>query len=119
MSKVTLDLPELPPGFEYTGEYRTIEAGDYYTTGLGFVSKMDESEGFPMGFIVRPVPWRAELLGHYCFLGEVSTGKIKTIRTTENGLNVDYHRYSQGNYFRTGEQAQKALDKILNILKEK
>ncbi len=28
--KVSMELPELPEGFEYTGEYRKVMSGDYY-----------------------------------------------------------------------------------------
>ncbi len=39
---VNMELPELPAGYEYTGEYRKIRTGEYYLNVNGDVNRWND-----------------------------------------------------------------------------
>lgn len=62
----------------------------------------------------KPKRWRAEHGEEYCFIN--ATGKIE--RTKEYGMAPDDIFHEFGNYFRTEEQAKKALERVKKALQE-
>ncbi len=57
MVKVEMELPELPEGYEYTGEYRPARADEWYMDGN---DELSQSYDTTMGsyLIVRKSKWR-------------------------------------------------------------
>lgn len=62
----------------------------------------------------KPKCWRAERNGGYYYINDY--GIIYFI--TDDYASEDNERYALGNYFRTEEQAEKALEKVKKALQE-
>lgn len=61
---------------------------------------------------VKPFRWRAKRRDHYYTIDST----MLIIESTEDGDKYDDGRYKSGNYFRTKEEAEKAVKKIKKIL---
>lgn len=60
--KVEMDMPELPDGWEYTGEVRNVLDGEHYYSGSGIVKwDMGWSQTHSKYPIVRRKPFRIEV----------------------------------------------------------
>lgn len=62
----------------------------------------------------KPKRWRAEYGGEYFFV--TSHGKVRA--AIDYKYDYDTNRYNFGNYFKTKEQAKKALGRMKEVLKE-
>lgn len=62
----------------------------------------------------KPKCWRAEYGGEYFFV--TSHGKVRA--AIDYKYDYDTNRYNFGNYFKTKEQAKKALGRMKEVLKE-
>ncbi len=62
----------------------------------------------------KPKRWRAEYCGEYFLV--TSHGKVRA--AIDYKYDYDTNRYNFGNYFKTKEQAKKALGRMKEVLKE-
>ena len=113
--KVEIELPEIE-GYEYTGEYRGVEEGEYFLPYTRMVAEKYEYSAhgiFGNALILRPKRWRAEEGGEYYSF----TDDLKIADCIDDYNEFDYSLYKSGNYFQTKEQCQQAIDKIKEVLK--
>ena len=121
MTKITVDLPPAPKGYEYTGEYRKALDGETYSDP-GWV-KMKPivvtsagTTSYPY-FILRRVRWRAHHGQPYYY---IILGYGQGVhRSIEDSLDLDDKRHALGNYFKTREEAEekaKALYQLLQVV---
>ena len=112
--KIEMELPEPPEGFEYTGEYRVPNhAEPYLCESVAYCNNGHSKCPEPV-FILRKKRWRAEQ-GEYFWYVTTMTGCLD--KAQDRWCMAD-SLYAIGNYFQTQEQAQQALDKFKQILKE-
>lgn len=122
MTEVKMLMPELPEGYEYTGEYRTVMAGEDYlpvqtVEGYPTVCTWGNSgaHSYDSYAVVRKVRWRAKQGENYWFITDVM-GVLRDVdcrSIKSNGL------YSTHNYFETCEEANAASKAILDLLKNR
>ena len=116
MTSVTLDLPEFY-GYEYTGEFRIAEEGEYYygTNGFQDLKKsMSRSNGFV--FILKPKRWRAEKGETYYY---VCLRRCIVVSELEDGYTIDNNLWESGNYFKTMAEAETYLNEFKEILSKR
>lgn len=112
--KVEIELPELPDGWEYTGEFRRAEHGEYiamFADNRALVVSA-ECRADQDVFIVKPKRWRAERHDEYWYFA--SRGFLQS--DIENGSAVDALRWKFGNYFKTAQEAEAVLEKVEALL---
>lgn len=102
--KISVDLPELPKGYEYTGEYRLPNEGCKFLDVMGEVSYATRASSV-MRFIIRKSRWRAGLNDMYY---TIMSG-LEIYQLEERGDQEDSRLYGIGNYFKTKEMAQEAV----------
>ncbi len=112
MPKVEIDMPELPDGWEYTGEYRRAGCADYYIHSMEGSILMGRSEAkHPL---VRRRRWRAALGQPYFYVNYA----CEVVDTEACGGTHDGVLHGLGNHFRTKEEAELAASKFKQMLKE-
>lgn len=118
----TIELGDAPTGYEFTGEFRLANRGDYFLhidrDGSRVALEVLNTNAFGVPVpILRKTRWRA-LQGqlYYCVGNSNSVLGICTI--VEDGYPNDDNRHNQYNYFATPELAEQALNKIKEILRE-
>ena len=99
--QVTMEMPEPPEGFEYTGEYRPAKKGEHYywDAKIWVVQEELPHTSCRSRCILRKKRRRAS---EYRFVG--SYGGINTAYDDNTWL--DDTRYQLGNYFHTDEEAR-------------
>jgi hypothetical protein len=114
MPKIEIELPELPEGKEYTGEYRPLRAGEQYynydskhcfTWRLSYC-KYDYH-------IVRDVRWRAVVDGVYY---RIDLDKLTVETDIDDRCASDGRRWESGNYFRDRHVAVSTAKDIQTLL---
>lgn len=106
--KVTVELPALPEGWEYTGEFRLPERGEYYSyNAKPTLVELDFMHG--LSLIIRKAKWKPVYGEYYYFVK--ANGKVAgwTCRTYDMRVVV-------GNCFKTREEAEVVASKFKNIL---
>lgn len=114
--KVEMNLPDLPNGYEYTGEYRNVTEGEYFLPHLTKKVKLWDDTGYSMAqyCIIREKRWRAEKGETYYAL----TTDYIVFECTDVRSDLDNDFYQAGNYFQSEKQAEEASIKIKQLLKE-
>ena len=113
--KVEIELPELPDGWEYTGEYRVPKTGENVLNADGEASIMEArlllcgGKAYP---ILKRKRWRAERGGTYCRIS--NTLRVEMLADLRSGY--DDVRWSAGNYFKTEAEAMDAAEKVKALL---
>ena len=109
MPKVTLELPDLPEGWEYTGEMRPTQPGDSFTDtwqgdtlGCGIFKHGECDPDEPM-FIVQKTKWLAKPGCCYYYLRE----DFVVSHCSEDNNQWDRARWTAGNYFQEEIDAEK------------
>lgn len=74
------------------------------------VQSLDEPKAVDVTPPVRPTKWRAKEGERYWFIGQ--GGVIDVDGTCEDFYEIDNYRYLTGNYYRTREEAEQALEVI-------
>jgi hypothetical protein len=108
------DMPEVP-GYEYTGEYRSPEAGEWYLSAIGTVSLA--SCGFkrwPHPILRKKRLWRTAHGFPYYFVSD----RLAVNQAVERGSSADYWRHQCGNYFATEGQAADAVFEMQAITRK-
>lgn len=117
MVEVTLQLRDLPTGYEYTGEYRPVSPGELFATpdgkvssynGSGLLSTMDY-------FIVKRVAWLPQHDETYWIV--TPTGGV-TSTTCQGSWDESSLMHRGYNVFRTEEEAADAAARVTNLLKD-
>lgn len=114
--KVEMSLPDLPDGYEYTGEYRNVTEGEYFLPHLTKKVKLWDDTGYSMAqyCIIREKRWRAAEGCDYYTMDST----FVVFDCSEDGHAMDDDRYQTGNYFQTKKQAEEASTKIKQLLEE-
>lgn len=99
--KVTTELPALPEGWEYTGEFRVPLKGE---------AGADLSE--QCQFIVRKVKWKPAIGERFYYVTPVTGISWDIARQAYLGEDLA----SSGNCFKTREEAEVAASKFKKIL---
>jgi len=111
MNILIKNLPDLPDEWEYTGEWRCANNGEFY---LGFVNgkwipilRADKNGGdcYPTWntvFILRLKRWKANYNEQYFSI--TSYGEI--ILIIDQYTDINNNHYNSGNYFQTEELAK-------------
>ena len=68
--KVTLDMPDLPEGYRYTGQYRELDEGDLCFDS-GKIWECDDTDPTIPYPIVVKTRWRANFGGTFYFISPV------------------------------------------------
>ena len=116
MVNVNVQLPNLPRGYEYTGEYRAIGGGEYWYAGRhSGVKQLQVGQAIRSGYeyhVVRRTEWEPRV-GEGVY---VLTGRM----TVELYLfcNDDASRrlYHMGLMFRTEEIAEEARSTVISLI---
>lgn len=114
--KVEMNLPDLPNGYEYTGEYRFVQKGELYHNCVanGVVEWNTSQTSTLMYCIVKEKRWRAAEGCDYYTMDST----FDVFDCSEDGHAMDDDRYQTGNYFQTKKQAEEASVKIKQLLEE-
>jgi len=116
MPKVTVDMPDLPDGWEYTGEYRLPKKGDHYFTAFRGVSKASFSFKNDNQLIVKRKKWAPRTGEVYWFIRKTSFEAASS--TFDPTYSSDNQNSFSGNYFRTKETAEWVAKKFKDLLEE-
>jgi len=112
--KHEIEIPdELIEGYEPTGEYREVKKDGWFLI-MG-VTKQWNSNAMSQGkhIILRPKRWKPKEGDHYYFI--TLDGFVKSKRWDGELFEIDCYNFH--NCFKTKEQAEKARDKIAEVLR--
>jgi hypothetical protein len=107
---VVMSMPFME-GYEYTGEYRQAEKGEYYLAAKT-VSSCSGTTLNPY-LILKKKAWRAE--HNYGYFYIAASGRV--FHEIERHADYDQARYEVGNYYKTRDEAEKAAARVLAAYK--
>lgn len=95
--KVSIDLPVIE-GWEYTGECRGAESGEWYQCGFSVRQLLD---GESLGYSVHIMRKKNKRGDWYYYIND----RNHIYRDADDHDKVDDFRFELGNYFKTREEA--------------
>ena len=115
---VLMNMPVLPDGWEYTGEYRIAKENEITANPFekehNMIKKVETYETAGRMPIVKKKRWRAERHQDYEYITQL--GLVMT--STETADAEDILRYNAGNYYKPGlDSTKEKAEKIKQILK--
>lgn len=123
MPKIELDLPELPKGWRYTGEYRVAKNGEHIAFlddegGIVYTRQVDRGYYTSASYFIikyEPEVWVPRKGGdRYYFVN--SNLLINSHVYNEDGF--DRACLSCGNCFQTKEEAEEVAEKFKEVIDE-
>lgn len=117
MKQVTVNLPDLPEGYDYTGEHRHPKYGELYLAGGRVLKQSLFGKGAP-SFIVEEVDerWRASYGSVYYTVMQEDLSMFVVESEVDSRAPYDDDLHAAGNYFETREKANKAIAAMEKLL---
>ena len=114
MTKITVDLPPAPEGYEYTGEYRNALSGEPFLGHSGAIRHTGKTAYAYL--ILRKVQWRAREGEPYFFFSLSSGRRCLVSEALETSFGLDDIQHASGNYFKTREEAEEKAKAVYQLL---
>lgn len=109
--KIDIANSVAPDGYEFTGEYRQVEKGEYCLFPWGALLMREKTcAHYPILRKIKPKRWRAGPKGIYFYVDGDATVRDHIDRRDE----IDEHLYAIGNHFRTEVEA----DEVAELFKQ-
>ena len=108
MTKVTIKLPKLPKGAKYTGEFRTLEKGEYFLNNINEIQEMTTRKGSARQYhVIEVPPVRKRTNSHYFTIFDGAMFRVKDIGSPTNDLH-----FKLGLYWTNAQEAVEVLERL-------